>query len=383
MSRTSKSPLKVAQAAYEAGRKTLPRYAHKFSRRDYTCAQLFAILVLRKFFKTDYRGIQAILNEWPQLRQTLGLGDRLPHFTTPQKASAKLLDDALIRKLLTQTLAQFYKHPEVDDDDLAWVQRIDLAAADSTGFESNHCSRYFAKRQKQGQNKDEPVAYRRWPKMNLAVDLRGHLILATLRSLGPKPDVDELEPLMNNLCGNVLFDRSLADAGFDSEKNHELMRETFGIPTLIPATAGRPTESLPTGKWRWLMATDFDDETYGQRWQIETVMFMLKSRQGAELTARSDTTRHHEMGLIAVAHNLLIVLTIKLFYRATPPRFTKQIIHVKYSGQRHRTSLSLIAVATPPPSHRPPLPLPRQGTRQSATVVLGIVGLLILGAIKT
>ena len=316
MSRTSKSPLKVAQAAYEAGRKTLPRYAHKFSRRDYTCAQLFAILVLRKFFKTDYRGIQAILNEWPQLRQTLGLGDRLPHFTTPQKASAKLLDDALIRKLLTQTLAQFYKHPEVDDDDLAWVQRIDLAAADSTGFESNHCSRYFAKRQKQGQNKDEPVAYRRWPKMNLAVDLRGHLILATLRSLGPKPDVDELEPLMNNLCGNVLFDRSLADAGFDSEKNHELMRETFGIPTLIPATAGRPTESLPTGKWRWLMATDFDDETYGQRWQIETVMFMLKSRQGAELTARSDTTRHHEMGLIAVAHNLLIVLTIKLFYRA-------------------------------------------------------------------
>ena len=161
--------------------------------------------------------------------------------------------------------------------------------------------------------------------MNLAVDLRGHLILATLRSLGPKPDVDELEPLMNNLCGNVLFDRSLADAGFDSEKNHELMRETFGIPTLIPATAGRPTESLPTGKWRWLMATDFDDETYGQRWQIETVMFMLKSRQGAELTARSDTTRHHEMGLIAVAHNLLIVLTIKLFYRATTEVFTNWI----------------------------------------------------------
>jgi hypothetical protein len=321
MSRTSKSPLKVARAAYEAGRKALPRYAHKFSRRDYTCAQLFAILVLRKFFKTDYRGIHEILSEWTDLRNILELGDHVPHFTTPQKASGKLLADALIQKLLTQTLAQFYKHPDVDDQDLAWVQRIDLAAADSTGFESNHCSRYFAKRRKQGKNKDEPVEYRRWPKMNIAVDLCDHLILGTLRSLGPRPDVDELEPLMGQLCGNVIFDRFLADAGFDSEKNHELMRETFGIPTLIPPTAGRPTQSLPTGKWRWLMATDFDDETYGQRWQLETVMFMLKSRQGAELTARQDPTRHHEMGLIAVTHNLLIVLPTKLFYRACPVRF--------------------------------------------------------------
>jgi len=57
MSRTSKSPLKTAKAAYEAGQKALPRYAHKYSRRDFTCPQLFAILVLRKFFKTDYRGV--------------------------------------------------------------------------------------------------------------------------------------------------------------------------------------------------------------------------------------------------------------------------------------------------------------------------------------
>jgi hypothetical protein len=97
MSRTSKSPLKVARAAYEAGRKALPRYAHKFSRRDYTCAQLFAILVLRKFFKTDYRGIHEILSEWTDLRNILELGDHVPHFTTPPKASGKLLADAGFR----------------------------------------------------------------------------------------------------------------------------------------------------------------------------------------------------------------------------------------------------------------------------------------------
>lgn len=28
------------------------------------------------------------------------------------------------------------------------------------------------------------------------------------------------------------------------------------------------------------MATNFDDETYGQRWQVETVMLMIKRHQG-------------------------------------------------------------------------------------------------------
>ena len=45
------------------------------------------------------------------------------------------------------------------------------------------------------------------------------------------------------------------------------------------ATIGRPTDALPTDCWRWLMATAFDDESYGQRWQAETVMFMLKQHQ--------------------------------------------------------------------------------------------------------
>ena len=64
---TSKSPKEVARKAYEAGKRALARYAHKYSRRDYTCAQLFAILVLRKMFKQDYRGTEAYLYEWSDL----------------------------------------------------------------------------------------------------------------------------------------------------------------------------------------------------------------------------------------------------------------------------------------------------------------------------
>ena len=126
------------------------------------------------------------------------------------------------------------------------------------------------------------------------------------------PDVAEVTPLMEQICGNVVFDQLVADAGYDSEPNHELLRERFGVQSIIPAKAYRPTKQLPRGKWRWLMATQWDQETYGQRWQVETVMFMMKTRQGAELTARSDKARRQEMGLMAIAHNLMVVV-IKSF----------------------------------------------------------------------
>lgn len=159
MSMTSKSPSQVASLAYEAGKKALPKYAHKFSRKDFTCAQLFAILVLRKFMKQDYRGVACYLCEWSDLRRILDLDDAVPHYTTLQKNNAKLLNDALLRK---QTLEPFYRYPKhavIDDEDMAWMQRIDLAAGDSTGFASGRCSAYFAKRKKQGR----PARQRRAP----------------------------------------------------------------------------------------------------------------------------------------------------------------------------------------------------------------------------
>jgi hypothetical protein len=340
---TSKSPRAVATAAYEAGKKALPKYASKYSRRDFTCAQLFAILVLRKFFKQDYRGAIAFLQEWSDLREILDLQDKLPHYTTPQKASEKLLDDPLFRKLLKQTLEQFYrypKHAQIDDDDVAWVARIDLAAGDSTGFESGHCSKYFTKRKKQGKNKgdpDEPVMYRRFPKLGVVADCDSHMILSRAVGVGPRPDNDQVLPLMEGMTGDVLPGTTLWDAGYDSENNHELLREYLEIESIIPPGSGRPTAKPPTGKWRWLMATGFDpEEVYGQRWQVESVMRMIKARQGEALTARSDKTRNHEMSLMVLTHNLMVVLRLirEGFYRALPTLFPTRPFFQLSGGKR-------------------------------------------------
>ena len=302
----------VAAVAYEIGQRTLPDYASRYSRKDFTLPQLFVCLVLRKFHKTDYRGIAAILTDNPTLCQDLGL-QKVPHFTTLQKAERKLLDDRSHRNMLDQTLAMCFGLDNKTDDDnaLREAQSIDQVAADSTGFDLDRASRYFTHRKRKprknkGQTQPQPVTYRRFAKLGIVVCCATHLILGTHRGVGPRPDTDELRPLMNQMATNVVPEQLLADAGFDSESNHVMLRNELSIDSVIPATSGRPTDSLPTGKYRYLMQTDFNEEDYGQRWQSETVMFMLKHHQGASLSARKPDTQRHEMGLMALVHNIMI-----------------------------------------------------------------------------
>ena len=77
----TQSPLALAREALEVAQEALPTYTSPFSRKDFTQHQLFAILVLREFLSTDYRGITAILEDWSDMRRALGL-KRVPHYST-------------------------------------------------------------------------------------------------------------------------------------------------------------------------------------------------------------------------------------------------------------------------------------------------------------
>lgn len=108
MHSTSKSPKKVALEALEIAKQTLPAYSHRFSPQKFTQHQLFAILVLKSHQRKDYRGVIALLEDMPQLVKDLGLLS-IPHFTTLQKASERLLEHAQVQQLLDTTVEQFRK----------------------------------------------------------------------------------------------------------------------------------------------------------------------------------------------------------------------------------------------------------------------------------
>src|SRR5437762_10560913 len=67
----------------------LADYGATRSRHDFTQRQLMSCLILRAYLKTTYRGVLDLLAVSPVLRQRLGLGEKLPHFTTLQKFSAR------------------------------------------------------------------------------------------------------------------------------------------------------------------------------------------------------------------------------------------------------------------------------------------------------
>jgi hypothetical protein len=72
MREMTKSALAVAREALAVGEAALPRYASRFSRKDFTLPQLFAVLAVRKFLRQDYRCVQALLGEWSDLRRSWG-----------------------------------------------------------------------------------------------------------------------------------------------------------------------------------------------------------------------------------------------------------------------------------------------------------------------
>lgn len=84
-----KSPLALARQALEDAQRAIPAYSSKFSRHDYTQHQLHALLALRRALRTDYRGLEALLRDWPELRETLGL-ERVPDHSTLQRAARRL-----------------------------------------------------------------------------------------------------------------------------------------------------------------------------------------------------------------------------------------------------------------------------------------------------
>jgi hypothetical protein len=87
----TQSPLALVRAAVAVAAEALPVYSSKFSKHDFTQHQLFALLTLRAFLKTDYRGLEALLRDWSDLRQALAL-KKVPDHSTLQKAEQRLLE---------------------------------------------------------------------------------------------------------------------------------------------------------------------------------------------------------------------------------------------------------------------------------------------------
>ena len=128
---------------------------------------------------------------------------------------------------------------------------------------------------------------------------------------GPSPDHPHVIEVMLAAAGRQRIETVLADAGYDGEWVHEFLRDELDIRSIIPAQIGRPTDKPPSGRYRRQMRAYFrrpkQRRRYGQRWQVETVMSMLKRRLGETLNAHSRRRQDRAMMLKCITHNILIL----------------------------------------------------------------------------
>src|SRR5215203_3983049 len=89
----TKSAVRVAREALAVGGTALPAYGSRYSKHTYTQPQLFALLALKQFLRTDYRGLVALVAEWREVRAALGLR-KVPHYSTLAHAARRLLAGA-------------------------------------------------------------------------------------------------------------------------------------------------------------------------------------------------------------------------------------------------------------------------------------------------
>ena len=296
MSQTTKSPKKVVRTALRVAARVLTFYSHHMSPKKFTQPQLFACLVLKAFFKIDFRGICKYLTDMPDLRRAIGLKS-VPHFTTLHKASQRLLSAQRMSMLLSSTL-------------FSLKRSIPIAALDATGLQCGHISPYFySVREKAGKNLSWSH-FTQYPKLALIVDVDSHMILSAYPTRGPARDTKHFNQTLSQLPTDIEVQKLLADAGYDCEAAHVFAREQMGIVTVIPATASKGT---PHKFYRRMMTFEFDNTAYRKRWQVETVFSMIKRNLGYTIHAKLEHNQHSEMLLLALTHNILITYLLKSF----------------------------------------------------------------------
>ena len=94
----------------------------------------------------------------------------------------------------------------------------------------------------------------------------------------------------------------VADAEFDSERNHRHIREQIGAHSIIPAKRGKPGWKIHGVRAQ--MRAAFPAERYRQRVHAETVFSAIKRKLSAKAPGRSLATQRKQALLLGLAYNI-------------------------------------------------------------------------------
>jgi hypothetical protein len=276
-----------AQVAMEIATASMPAYGSKFSKRLYTQHQLLAVLCLMRYEDWTFREAEVRLREHGELRAALGMS-RVPDHTTLYYFLRRLEE-----KTLTGALAEVVRRLPPPSSGGTTV------AVDATGLSSGAISTFFVKRAK---DRGDGFPWRHYLKWLVAVDVSRKVLLAQVAKRGPANDSATLRPVVDAASSITPLRLVLADAEFDSERNHRHIREVLGAYSIIPAKRGR-------ADWqrqgvRAQMQAEFPRALYSQRALVESVFSAVKRKLSSRAPGRSLATQRLQTFLLGLAYNI-------------------------------------------------------------------------------
>ena len=249
-----------------------------------------------------FREAEARLGEHRELRQALGL-KTVPDFTTLYRFPQRL-DDQTIDRAVGETVRRLQgTHRK--------RRRRARVAVDATGLAQGAVSTFFVRRMHPHGQK--PLPWRHWLKWVVVADLDQQFLLSQIARRGPWNECANLPAVVGTASQQSRIGLVLADAEFDSERNHTYIRKQLGAQSVIPARRGKKTWRIHGVRAE--MRRSFPRRVYGRRALVETLFSAVKRKLSARAPGRSLHMQKRQALLLGLSFNLYRLKHRCLFLR--------------------------------------------------------------------
>jgi len=276
-----------ARLALEVASASVPPYRSKFSKHVFTQPQLLAVLCLMRYEDWTFREAQVRLSEHSELRTALGLSS-VPDHVTLHRFFNERLPEEMIERVLAEIAGRLPPPPSGGA----------VAAVDGTGLFPGSVNTFHVKRAK---DRGSGSPWRHYLKWLIAIDTERLLVVAQMAKKGPSNDSANLRPLVDSAFSKRRFGLVLADAEFDSEKNHTHVR-ALGARAVIPAKRGKKDWKVRGARLQ--MRRQFPVEHYRKRALVECVFSIIKRKLSLKAPGRSLRTQVLQALLLGIAYNI-------------------------------------------------------------------------------
>jgi IS5 family transposase len=279
--------VRFARLALEVSEAVLPAQRTKFSKRQFTQPQLLAVLCLMRYEDWTFREAEVRLGEHSELRSALELSS-VPDYTTLYRFLTRLQEEDVARAMneIVRRMPGRWRSPAT-------------VGVDASGLAQAAVSSYFIRRVEHFGQKQR--SWKHWLKWLIVVDLERKIILAQSARQAPWNDCATLPVLVGQASQQTPIGCVLADAEFDSERNHTFCREQLKAESIIPAK--RFTSRKATGV-RKQMRENFPRHQYCRRSLVESVFSAVKRKLSCRAPGRTISTQSRQALLLGLAFNL-------------------------------------------------------------------------------